>query len=390
MELSQKDIRFLSFGYFLENSSPVDLNFSQNNSYFDLGYDECLMIAEDLWRSTFAERYEATKGMQHVVPISGGIDSRALLFELLKYKEAKEICTFTFGVKGTLDFDIGNEIAKYYGTSHHQMECNNDILTIDNAIQFGEMVDYSCNLFLTPQVSQLLQFKEMNIWSGTVIDVYFGRHFHDIESTNTEIAAQNFIRENTLSKYFEHMIDKHELIEVMDIPKLQGCSLEHVIDLANRQSKFVAKHLLYKGYNFSTMLGEEITEFALSINQAFHSKQKLYIDMMQNLYPNFNKHPCKTTFGMKLSTPDYQVKIKRLIVKVLRSINADFKDPYINYLDWEKVCDGTLMQNMSDAIGKDDYSELSNRLIRMHKKHGGYAMDILNLFSLRIINNEKK
>ena len=88
MEVSQKDIRFLSFGYFLENSSPIELNFSQNNSYIDLDYDECLMIAKQLWKSTFAERYDATKEMQHVVPISGGIDSRALLFELLKYKDS--------------------------------------------------------------------------------------------------------------------------------------------------------------------------------------------------------------------------------------------------------------------------------------------------------------
>lgn len=390
MELSQKDIRFLSFGYFLENSPPLELNFSQNNNYNSLDYDECLMIAKNLWKSTFAESYDASKQMQHVVPISGGIDSRALLFELLKYKEAKEIYTFTFGVKGALDFEIGNEIAKHYGTNHHQIVCNDNILTLDNAIQFGEMVDYSCNLFLTPQVSQLLQFKGMNIWSGTVIDVYFGRHFHDIESTSAEIAAQNFIRENTLSKYFEHMIDKQDLIKALEIPKLQGCSMEHAIDLANRQAKFVAKHLLYKGYKFSTMLGDEITEFALSINQAFHLKQKLYIDMMQGLYPNFNDHPCKTTFGMKLSTPDYQVKIKRMVVKFLKSINTNFKDPYVNYLDWEKVCDGTFLQNISDAIGNDDYSELSNRLIGMHKKNSGYAMDILNLLSLRIINNEKK
>jgi hypothetical protein len=390
MELSQKDIRFLNFGYFLENSSPVELKFTQHDHYADIDYIEALKTAGELWISTFAARYAATKSMDQVVPISGGIDSRALLMELLKYKAGKDIYTFTFGVPGSLDYDIGNAIAKNYGTNHCQLPCDQSILSHDNANQFGRLVDYSCNLFLTPEVSHLRQYREMNIWSGTVIDVYFGRHFHDSEATSVDMAAKTFIRENTLSRQFKHLIDKNALIEVLEIPKLPGCSLEHTIDLANRQAKFVAKHLLYEGYNFSTMLGDEIMEFALSIDQSFHSKQRLYIEMMQNLYPEFNKFPCKTSFGLKLSAPNYQVLVKRLSIKILRRLNANFKDPYVNYLDWEKECTESVVQRISSVIGYDKFSDLTDQLVKINKKNGGYAMDILNVLSLRIINNEKR
>jgi hypothetical protein len=390
MELSQKDIRFLTFGYFLENSPGVELKFTQNDKWSALNYSEALEEAGNLWRSTFHERYNASSSMEHVVPISGGVDSRALLLELLKYKEAKDIHTFTFGVKGSLDYEIGKGIARHYGTNHSQIDCSGDILTLKNAVEFGELVDFSCNLFLTPQVSALRQYKGMNIWTGTVIDVFFGRHFHEHESLTHEALALNFMRENSLTKHFGQFIDQSDLINMLSVPIVKGSSMEHTVDLANRQSKFVAKHLLYEGYNFSTMLGDEITQFALSIDQSFHIKQRLYVEMMQNIYPDFNKFPCKTSFGLKLSAPNYRVTLKRLSTKASRFFNPYFKDPYVNYLDWDKELSKSTIRRLDDSIGPDEYTDLMNFLCELNDKNGGYAMDILNLLSLRIIKNVKR
>ena len=323
--------------------------------------------------------------MDQVIPLSGGIDSRALLFELLKFKEAKDIHTFTFGVPGSLDYEIGNSIAESLGTNHRTILCNTTILTLENAITFKNLIGSSCNLFLTPPLKEIIPYKSMNIWSGTVIDVFFGRHFHEREARDLNQLAENYINENILTKSFRHMIDKDSLIESMNIPDLDECSLEHAADLANRQAKFVAKHLLYEDYTFSTMLGKEIMEFALSINQKFHIKQKLYIEMMLKLYPEFNNYPCKTTFGCKLSAPEYRVTMQRLTTKVKRKLLKNFKDPYVNYLDWDYECNDVLMLELSNSLGEDDLSEMTRNLIERNKSSGKYAMDVLNLLSLRII-----
>ena len=171
----------------------------------------------------------------------------------------------------------------------------------------------------------------------------------------------------------------------MNIPDVKGCSLEHTADLANRQSKFVAKHLLYEGYNFSTMLGKEITEFALSINQEYHKKQKLYIDMMLKIYPTFDNYPCKTSFGCNLSASKYRVASQRLNIKIKKKFFKSFKDPYVNYLDWDKECSYILMSKLSESIGEDELSEMTRSLIELNKSAQVYAMDILSLISLRII-----
>ncbi|MDB0023960.1 asparagine synthase-related protein [Planktomarina temperata] len=390
MDLSQKDIRFLNFGYFLENSSPVELKFTQNKDFLELNYVEALEMAGELWVSSFAAAYTSTESMEQVVPISGGIDSRALLMELLKYRAAKDIYTFTFGVPGSLDFDIGNAIARHYGTNHCQLPCDQNILSYSNASEFGRLVDYSCNLFLTPEVAHLRRYRDMNIWSGTVIDVFFGRHYHERTASSINAAAENFILENAQSRYFKQLIDKKALVEILDAPKLPGCSLEHTIDLANRQAKFVAKHLLYDGYNFSTMLNEDLMVFALSINQNFHSKQKLYTEMMQTLYPDFNIFPCKTSIGLKLTAPNYQVFAKRLNIKLLKMLSKSFTDPYVNYLDWEKEISETIVQRISRSIGYDELSDLTVKLLELNRNDGGYAMDILNILSLRIIKKHEK
>ena len=212
MELSQKDIRFLNFGYFLENSPAVDLCFDQNKELTKLSFDEALKQASKLWQSTFLKQYLKTKEMDQVIPLSGGIDSRALLFELLKFKEAKDIHTFTFGVPGSLDYEIGNSIAESLGTNHRTILCNTTILTLENAITFKNLIGSSCNLFLTPPLKEIIPYKSMNIWSGTVIDVFFGRHFHEREARDLNQLAENYINENILTKSFRHMIDKDSLI----------------------------------------------------------------------------------------------------------------------------------------------------------------------------------
>jgi len=73
-------------------------------------------------------------GKKHVVPISGGLDSRAILASLLKFTEAANIYTYTFGTPSTFDYEIGNLIAKETGTMHTSFPLNDYIFSNNGEI----------------------------------------------------------------------------------------------------------------------------------------------------------------------------------------------------------------------------------------------------------------
>jgi len=83
----------------------------------------------EIWSRAVGRRVK-DKG-KLVVPISGGYDSRAVLSALLEYKAVSEIHTVTFGMPGTLDFEIGHALARKIGSRHTTLELPNtgDLLT---------------------------------------------------------------------------------------------------------------------------------------------------------------------------------------------------------------------------------------------------------------------
>lgn len=90
---------------------------------YRLERDELPVRLEDLRREVSRRWDEAVARAlalpgPHVVPLSGGLDSRILLATLLEHVPAKEILTYTYGVPGSQDYDLGNRVAQVAGTTH--------------------------------------------------------------------------------------------------------------------------------------------------------------------------------------------------------------------------------------------------------------------------------
>ena len=58
----------------------------------------------------------------HVVPLSGGLDSRFLLAVLLELVPRADLRTVTFGVPGALDFELAEGVARAAGVAHERLD----------------------------------------------------------------------------------------------------------------------------------------------------------------------------------------------------------------------------------------------------------------------------
>ena len=116
---------FLHFGIFTDFSDShffMDYNKVKKENYDS--YDDSEII-DIFWKifNNFVEQ-ELSSNRDILVPLSGGFDSRFIVGSLLNFVNANEINTYTVGIPGTLDYEIGNKIAEYTGTKHISINLN--------------------------------------------------------------------------------------------------------------------------------------------------------------------------------------------------------------------------------------------------------------------------
>ncbi len=85
------------------------------SDYSSLPKSEIIRIGVSILRDCFKEEISNVYNESHVLPLSGGLDSRTILANLLEYLEPAKIITVTFGVPGSPDYEMAQLIAKKAG-----------------------------------------------------------------------------------------------------------------------------------------------------------------------------------------------------------------------------------------------------------------------------------
>lgn len=110
------------------------------------------------------------------IPLSGGLDSRGILGALLECTSAQNIYTFTFGIPGTYDYEIGNMIAKKDGTKHKCINLLNYQYTQYELEEVFRRVDMQTVLFFTYPISITDEImNDKDVWSGAVLILFLAQ-----------------------------------------------------------------------------------------------------------------------------------------------------------------------------------------------------------------------
>ena len=79
-------------------------------------FEQATRILGERWMKAVDQRIASRSSL--LLPLSGGYDSRAILAAAMKCSNCRDITTLTIGTPGTLDYEIGNLVAKSAGTKH--------------------------------------------------------------------------------------------------------------------------------------------------------------------------------------------------------------------------------------------------------------------------------
>lgn len=334
---------FLLLGYFVEyrnDEYKLDLSKINKSKYINYPLDELIDSGKQQFISCISNRYDSSR--QNVIPLSGGLDSRAILGALLECTGSKNLYTYTYGVPGTYDYDIGNHIAKIIGTNHISLDLTKYKYSVQELIDVAKRTDYQTVLFHHPPLWELdSKFKDGVIWSGYIGDAIVGGHLKKIPSSSLNEAKIKYLNNRALVRNI-HMINCTK----KDISDLFTCdcindkilSIDEQLLFQEGCQKFTAPNLLIKGYQYETpFINNSWMDFCLSIDNKYRYNQGLYQYMLIKAFPNLFSIGTKNNHGLPITTNKSRIYFKGFLKRIKKNINkihSIFKNPYMNYMDF--------------------------------------------------------
>jgi len=335
---------FLLFGFFIDYFNPNrKFNFSLINKkkYQNCSEQELIKIGDELWDNSINKFFQSKS--KCVVPLSGGLDSRAILGGLLNCTEARNIYTYTFGTPGSLDFEIGNFIAKKIGTRHETYPLTDYLYSFHEELELSKRINHQTILFHHPPILRLLNsFSDCQIWSGFMGDAITGSHLDKRPSTTYEDAIIKFVNKNTFCKSIS-LVDKNlvfgsikKYIFIDENRNNVDLLFDDLLDFNFRQLRYIEPHVLMKGFKYITpFTDEDLFNFYLSIPAKYRHNQTLYKKVLINSYPKLFSFKTKNNNGLPLQANKFLSYTYKCLNHFKKATNL-FINPNINYIDFSE------------------------------------------------------
>jgi len=374
---------FLELGYFLLydcEEYKVNIENINKNKYSSYSKDELFQIGSELWQKSISDLFETNK--KNLVPFSGGLDSRALLAGLLEHTEAKNIHTYTFGVPGALDFEIGNLVAKELGTQHININLDEYTYSTEGLLDVSKRMNCQTLLLYHDPISILDEkFSDYLIWKGFLGETLAGSHLHHNPSQSIDMAIDNFITDNRFVKSIDLKYPGSNYYSLLDFDNNinpNALTYEEQLDLRNRQTKYIAPHVMLNGFEYKLpFCNQALTDFFLSIDNAYRRDQRLYKEMLLSLYPELFSKPTATYSGLSLRSGKTQRFLNRIFNKAKRMVG--YKPlKKLNYFDF-----GQRMKT-----DKQFYNLIRTNIYELAERKIVDWIDIVKLFKSHV-NGEK-
>jgi len=303
----------------------------------------------------------------HVIPISGGLDSRTILANLLEHFEAFTLHTITYGTPGTWDYEIGNRVARKAGTKHVSFDLTEVTLDLDSILEYTSIVNAPIPLlegyynYLIPKCFG----KQAIYWSGFMGDPLSGSHLCDLtESWDSVIAV--FAEKN---HYSQMDLCSPRFFPEKAVTKIfQGnnrhFTLYELIDFAYRQCSYIKPTVMIAGYTYQTpFLHPSWVNFILRVPLFQRQKQHLYRQILVHEFPKMFSLPTKNSRGYRLNEPYWKKRLRstierRLPVKLSRK--KQHVDPGVNYIDFAA---GIRFRDDLKMLVKNQIQDLCSRQI---------------------------
>ncbi len=349
--------------------------------------------------------FEKVDHAHHIVPLSGGLDSRAILGGLIHAGMKDSITAVTFGVPGTLDYELGHIVAQELGVRHVAINLDEIEVTTPALIDMVLREGLNCWLFdcyynrLIPTMFGV----DARYWSGFMGDPLAGSHLARTESREWWTAMLRFLERNRFAGQVRLAHPETHLEAYLPrepfLPR-EWLTYDEQIDFAVRQEGYIRRVVTVEGYSYETpFLDREWATFILSVPVPLRREERLYSRILQHAFPEAFSLPTKRTYGLALGDPAWRIQWRRYATGLRRRLAPRLPflsartDPVQNYINFaeairrRKDFRTLVCENISDLRRRDLLTWLDlDHLVDEHLRgRCDYSRELTLLTSLEVL-----
>lgn len=384
---------FLTYGYFPRKPKQTFRFNSYDLNYYGFSLDEIAKKASKLFIENIERLYKSNE--LHLIPLSGGLDSRAILASLLKFTEAKNLYSFSYGAKGTLDYEIGKKIADNLGINHVSFDLQKYQYTLDDLIYHAKSVKNQTVLFHNPPAKQIdTLFRDFTVWSGIIGDVVCGSAIPKFQSRSFKEAKLRYLNNKTYIKkpFIKNLDSFSDFLFINEIDIDCQISYDEMLIYLERFENYY-KPVIEMGENKyqEPFLNSAFTDLMLNAPIEYRESFRLYHNMLRYIDLRIFSLPTKNKLGLGLFDNELRYHLRRFKRKGLRKLGFARLDSGINYQDFNHKYSTQekfqrLIDNQLDDLNKRDLIEnlsISN-VLKKFKSNKHNSDLIKTLVSLEI------
>jgi hypothetical protein len=380
----------------------------------DFEYDFGLGVEDENWwiqegvkalKKTMAEQVRHTdQNALHVLPLSGGLDSRAILGGLLENVPPSQIVATTYGIPGAWDFEIGKLIARKSGIRHEAIDLTNDKWDIDDLTRAASRLKLPVSVHQSYVRQKINDYfgKDCVYWSGFMGDAFGGSYLPEVPNTDKKEAIRRLVNTAPTPNYKDQSF-REEIIEeiLLECPwdhlANRKFSLDQQVDIGIRQNFLHRPLVLVDGFTFKTpFMTPTWGNFMVNVPYPWLLGFRLYKKIITEGYRELAKIPSTTNAGMPIPASRNMVRVGRLIGRIqpyMRPRDSFHSHPRTNYINFTEALRhrGSLQDSVQTTLedlkkrGLFDPKDLDQWWCDHLNKKIDYTRLLMNLSSLELL-----
>lgn len=283
--------------------------FSYGKSKVNNSEEECLVSKMgQLHDEVFGDLIRNLDGRQVVVPLSGGYDSRLMLYMLCHLGYENILC-FTYGKENNAESIVSKKIASMYNVQWEFVLYSKDKLDeLIKSKEYQEYLLFSCNGVSVPHLQDFLAVKELRekgmiqddavFLPGHAYDFLAGTHITNRMLVNKEISSEIVVNE-IIEKNYVHLKartkGRRKWIEAeLGNPTeyINNVGMYHYWEWKERQAKYIANSIrVYEFYGYSWKLpfwDKRLISFWDEISPELRKNRNLFFKYMDSINQNMH------------------------------------------------------------------------------------------------------
>ena len=301
------------------------------------------------FKDTMADEVASTPGNAiHVVLLSGGLDSRAILGGLLDILSKSQIVAATYGMPGTWDYEIARSICKKFGIQHEVFNLLEEKWETDSLLKAAQQLTLPISVYQSYVRQKVNRHfgKDCVYWSGFFGDAIAGWGLPEIPNTDKREAVKRFIHIEPTPNYKDLAFQERLIEKILDeLPwtrfNYTNFNPDQLLIYYVKERFLLHPILIINGFLFKTpFVNKRWLNFMNNVPYKWRLNRVLYKQIIHENFSRLSKFPSETAAGSPFYASRPEVLLRRVIARIQPYILRN--DPYrshprTNYLNWTEA-----------------------------------------------------